>query len=360
MSFRIRTMAFLGFGGSVALAAAIPTTAVRSADAPLVLEAKVSLGEVRGRIDHLAIDIARYRLFVAELGNDTVAVVDLAHRAVVRTLTGLREPQGLAYEPTTDTLYVANGGDGAVQLFQGADLRPAGRIALGEDADNIRTDPISHRVVVGYGNGALAIIDPVSRNKIGDVKLKGHPESFQISADGNQAFVNVPDAHEIAAINFAEGRQTADWSQGFLLSNYPMTLGKGGAQVHIVFRHPATMAAFDAQTGKELYKIETCGDSDDVFFDSKRSRAYVSCGDGSIEVIADKGNSYASEQKLATLRGARTALFVPELDRYYLAVPATGQSPAAVWIYKPVNDENISRANRSRTGASGTNGVHQT
>jgi hypothetical protein len=310
-------------------------TAAWSDTTPLQLEAQIPLGAVKGRIDHLGVDVARHRLFVAELGNDTVAVVDLEHYAVLRTLTGLHEPQGLGYEPSTDTLYVANAGDGAVQLFQGADLNLVGRIELGKDADNIRIDPNTHRVIVGYGSGALAVIDPVSRKRIADIKLKGHPESFQLSGDGTEAFVNVPDAHEIAAVNFAQGKQTASWAAGLLLSNYPMSLDQAGPRVHVVFRHPATLAAFDAQTGKKLYSIETCGDSDDVFFDAKRSRVYVSCGEGLLEVIADQGTSYAKVTTITTVGGARTSLYVPELDRLFLAVRANGQAPAAVWIFKP-------------------------
>jgi DNA-binding beta-propeller fold protein YncE len=333
IDFLTRKLATLGICGLVAFAEVIlgaPAWGV-----PLELEAKIPLGQVRGRIDHLAVDVARQRLFVAELGNDTVGVVDLAHRAVLQTLAGLHEPQGVGYEPTTDTLYVANAGDGAVQLFQGAELSPVGRIDLREDADNIRIDPSTHRVIVGYGNGALAVIDPVSRKKIGDIKLKGHPESFQITADGSQCIVNVPDEHEIAAVNFAQSRQTASWATEGLRANYPMTLDKGGNRLHVVFRHPATLAAFDAQSGKKLYSIETCGDSDDVFFDSKRSRAYVSCGEGFIEVIADQGNHYVKETKITTVSGARTSLFVAELDRFFLAVRAIGQEPAAIWLFKP-------------------------
>jgi DNA-binding beta-propeller fold protein YncE len=316
-------------------AAAIFASTAWGENMPLELESKIPLGQVQGRIDHLAVDVARQRLFVAELGNDTVGVVDLEHHRVLRTLTGLHEPQGVGYEPTTDTLYVANAGDGAVQLFQGDDLNPVGRIELGKDADNIRIDSNTHRVIAGYGSGALAVIDPVSRKKIVDIKLKGHPESFQLEPEGGRAFVNVPDAHEIAAVNFAQGNQTASWATGLLLSNYPMSLDQAGKRIHVVFRHPATLAAFDTQTGKKLYSIDTCGDSDDVFFDSKRSRVYVSCGEGHIEVFADQGNSYVWQAKLATIGGARTSLFVPQLDRLFLAVRANGQASAAVWIYKP-------------------------
>jgi YVTN family beta-propeller protein len=161
-------------GISIAIAMA---TEIARADStpPLVLESKIALDHVHGRIDHLTADVARQRLYVAELGNDTVGVVDLKNHAVVRTLSGFHEPQGIGYEPTTDTLYIANGGDGAVQLFQGADLTPVGTIALGDDADNVRVDATRHQVLVGYGSGALAVIDPKSRKKITDIRLKAHP-----------------------------------------------------------------------------------------------------------------------------------------------------------------------------------------
>jgi len=95
--------------------------------APLQLEAEIPLGNVRGRIDHMAVDLKRQRMFVAELGNDSVGVVDLANRKLIQTITGLKEPQGVGYEPSTDMLYVANAGDGSVRLFGGGDYAAAER-----------------------------------------------------------------------------------------------------------------------------------------------------------------------------------------------------------------------------------------
>src|ERR1035437_5355298 len=127
--------------------------------APLQLEAKIPLGSVHGRIDHMAVDLKRQRLFVAELGNDSVGIMDLANRKLIHTIPGLREPQGVGYEPSTDMLYVANAGDGSVRLFDGNDYAARGRIELGSDADNIRVDAAASRIFVGYGSGALAVID---------------------------------------------------------------------------------------------------------------------------------------------------------------------------------------------------------
>jgi YVTN family beta-propeller protein len=143
-----------------------PTTLLaQTTAAPLVLEAKIPLGQVSGRIDHLGIDVKRQRLFVAELGNNSLGVVDLATGKVLRRITGLREPQGVAYVPFTDSVFVANADDGSVRVLRGEDLSPIGRIELGDDADNVRMDSAHNQLLVGYGNGALAVIDPISLSK---------------------------------------------------------------------------------------------------------------------------------------------------------------------------------------------------
>src|SRR5712664_2637389 len=91
--------------GVMALASTAGQAPAQSADTgPLQLETKIPLGDVRGRIDHMAVDLKRQRLFVAELGNDSVGVVDLATHSLIRTITGLNEPQGVGYEPSADIL----------------------------------------------------------------------------------------------------------------------------------------------------------------------------------------------------------------------------------------------------------------
>src|SRR3954466_11063366 len=140
-----------------ACAMAIPLTAVPAQADMLQLEAKIPLGNVAGRIDHMAFDAARDRLFVAELGNNSVGVVDVNARKVIHRITGLKEPQGVAYLASRDLIYIANGGDGMVRSHRGSDFSPAALIPLGADADNIRIDPSANRVVIGHGNGALAI-----------------------------------------------------------------------------------------------------------------------------------------------------------------------------------------------------------
>jgi DNA-binding beta-propeller fold protein YncE len=308
--------------------------AQQASNAPLALERKIPLGEVRGRIDHLAIDTKRQRLFIAELGNNSLGVVDLAAGKVLRRIGGLSEPQGVAYVPFADSVFVANAGDGSVHVLRGDDLAPIGRIDLGEDADNVRVDTQRDRVLVGYGNGALAVIDPATRTKAADIRLKGHPESFQIDETGTKVFVNVPDARDIEVADLASEATRSLPTQG-AGSNFSMAIDREAHRVLVVFRSPPTLMAVSSQDGRVVATVETCSDADDVFVDPKRRRVYVSCGEGVVDVLEQRDAEYRRLARVSTVSGARTSLFVPELDRLFVAVRARSSEPAAIWVFRP-------------------------
>lgn len=302
--------------------------------APLVLEAKIPLGQVSGRIDHLAIDLKRQRLFVAELGNDSLGVVDLAAQKVLRTITGLSEPQGVGYEPTTDAVYVANASDGSVRVLRGEDLSAVGRIDLGDDADNVRIDEAGKRVLIGYGKGDLAVIDPTTRTKVADIRLKAHPEGFQ--TDGDRAFVNVTDARLIEVVDLVKGEAISAWPTLPNHSNFPMAIDREAKRLLVIFRSPARLLVMSTTDGKVVASLDTCGDADDVFVDGKRHRVYVSCGAGVVDVFEERAGAYQRIGHVSTASGARTSLFVAEMDRLFVAARATGREPAAIWVFRPV------------------------
>jgi DNA-binding beta-propeller fold protein YncE len=301
----------------------------------LTLEAKIPLGEVSGRIDHLAIDLARHRLFVAELGNDSVGIVDLAAGKLLQRIAGLKEPQGVGYVPGSDILYVANAGDGSLHRYRGGDFAPAGVLPLGEDADNIRVEPGADRLVVGYGKGALALIEAASGKKTGEIPLAAHPEGFQLDAAGARIYVNVPDAREIAVVDRRAAKQIASWRLKEAGNNFPMALDETARRLLVVYRRPALLAIFDTGSGNVVGQIATCGDADDVFVDAKRRRAYVSCGEGALAVLERQGDSYRELGRIPSVSGARTSLWVPDLDRLFLAVRARGGERAAIWVFRP-------------------------
>jgi DNA-binding beta-propeller fold protein YncE len=327
--FRISSAALLALMALTGVA----TPAGSQEAAPLQLESRILLGNVRGRIDHMAVDPGRQRLFVAELGNDSVGVVDLHNRNLLRTLTGLNEPQGVGYAPSTDTLFVANARDGSLRLFDGNDYKTTGRIELGSDADNIRIDLAAHRAVVGYGDGALGFIDLGTRSKVEDAPLKAHPESFQIVDD--RIFVNLPEAHAVAVVDGKSGKQIANWPMA-KAGNFAMAVDRERRRLLVAFRSPPELAVFDLANGKPVASSETCGDVDDLFVDPKRDRVYISCGAGHVDVFETGAAAYRRIARIPTATGARTSLFVPEMDRLLVAVRGGTAGPAAIWMFKPM------------------------
>jgi DNA-binding beta-propeller fold protein YncE len=329
--FRIVLLFALAVAGT--LIGRLGAASAQSQDAALRIEAKIPLGDVRGRIDHMAADIDRKRLFVAELGNNTVRIVDVGQAKVLQVLGGLKEPQGVGYLPSTDTLYVANGGDGSLRLFQGPNYTASDRIDLGSDADNVRVDQSRQHVVVGYGNGALAVIDGAKRSKIAEIRLLAHPEGFQLDPSTGRAFVNLPNARGIAVADLSSGKVLAIWPVGGASANFPMALNSESNHVLAVFRSPPKLGVFDNRDGSIVRMLDACGDADDLFLDAKRHRVYVSCGAGVIDIF--DAHSYERLSRIPTMSGARTSLLVPELDRLFLAVRAVGSSPAAIWVLRP-------------------------
>jgi DNA-binding beta-propeller fold protein YncE len=324
----LRVVLALGLTGTAAMAQ-------QSDQAPLALETIIPLGTIRGRIDHLAVDLGRQRLFVAELENNSLGIVDLRTAKLLHRITGLQEPQGVGYVPSTDTVFVASGGDGTVKLFRGEDFAATGEVALGKDADNVRIGAESKRVYVGYGAGALAVIDPVNRTKVEDIPLPAHPESFQISTSTPKVFVNLPSTNSIAVLSLGSGRPLQSWSTGSNRGNFAMALDDENQRIVVAFRGPTKLGVFDMHDGAPVAERDTCGDVDDVFIDAKRQRIYVTCGEGFIDVF-NMQTDYSRKARISTRTGARTSLFVSALDRLAVAVRASQTEPAAIWVYRPL------------------------
>jgi len=306
-----------------------------SGQTPLTLVGAIELPGVEGRIDHLAVDTAAQRLYVAALGNNTVEVLDVKGNAHLKSMPGFREPQGIAVVPDGKVVVVANGQGEGVQLIDAADFHPTGAVRLGDDSDNVRYDAAARRLFVGFGSGALASISPADGKVLGEAKLAGHPESFQLERSGSRAFVNVPDANQIAVIDRAAMKVIATWPVAGARANFPMALDDANHRLFVGCRRPAKVLVFDTSTGKESASLDIVGDTDDLFFDAARKRLYVSGGEGYVDVIQEQdAGRFARIAHVATAAGARTSLYVAEQSRLYLAVPHRGSQKAEIRIYE--------------------------
>jgi DNA-binding beta-propeller fold protein YncE len=312
----------------------VAALAQAAGQAMLELEATIPLPEVKGRIDHFSIDSKRERLLVAALGNNTVEIVDLKQNRHERSLTGFGEPQGVLYVPDQDRIYVANGKADRVDILDAASLAVRKRLGA-EDADNLRLDQKARTVLVGYGKGALRILDPSTEQVLSEIKLPGHPESFQLEEAGPRVFVNVPTAKQITVIDRLKRSVVAKWDTADAAQNFPMALDEATQRLFVGARRPAVLLVYDTATGKVVTKLAIGQDTDDIFFDSARKRVYVICGEGRIDIFTQQSpDKYSLAGSVHTAPRARTGLFVAGAGKLYVAAPATGSSPARVLSYR--------------------------
>ena len=320
-----------------AIAVLLATLAMAAAAAAPPLPELVStlpMPGVKGRIDHFSWSPKDHRLFVAALGNDTVEVLD-TQRPRRASIPGLGEPQGVVYLADSNRLYIANGGANRVDIVDADSLKPLMHIDDMDDADNVRYDAAAHKVFVGYGNGALRIVDPATGRSGGDIALPGHPESFELERDGNRAFVNVPSARSVVVVDRVKRKTLARWDTAGASANFPMALDEKGRRLFVGARSPATLLVYDIDSGKVVGKVAIGKDTDDIFFDAERKRLYVVCGEGRVDVVRQETpDRYVLEGSIATASRARTGLFVPEERMLYVAAPASGASPARVLVYR--------------------------
>lgn len=295
----------------------------------------VALAGVEGRFDHFGVDSEGKRLYVAALGNNSLEVIDIATNQRAGSIPGLKKPTGVRVLHNSRNVVVASGEDGMVRVF-GPDLKLIGSVKDLDDADNVRLDAEGKLAYVGYGDGAIAIIDPVACKKVGDVKLDGHPEAFQLEKKGNRIFANVPTAKQVAVIDRDRRAVAAKWPVREAEANFPMALDEANHRLFIGCRKPARVLVLDMQTGKTVAAVECCGDTDDLFYDAAAAKIYLTGGEGCISVIKQSdADHYHLVGNQPTAPGARTSLFIPETRLLYVAVPHRGGGqPAEIRIYQ--------------------------
>src|SRR5213083_739182 len=134
------------------------------------LKQTIPLPGVEGRIDHLALDATWERLFVCALGNNTVEVLDLRKGERIHSITGLGAPQGIAYIPELNRIFVANDKGGICRIYNGKSFQAVGRLDFKDDADNVRYDSPTKKIYVGFGSGGIGVVNAVDGKQIGSIK----------------------------------------------------------------------------------------------------------------------------------------------------------------------------------------------
>ena len=302
---------------------------------PLKLQQSIALPGVEGRIDHFAFDPVHERLFVCALGNHSLEIVDLRKGEKIHSIAGLGSPQGVAFIPELDRLLVATDDRGTCRIYDAKSFEQLSELSLQDDADNVRYDPASKKIYVGFGTGGIAIVNTTDGTQTGSIKLSAHPEAFELEKNGKRIFVNVPNSRHVAVIDRDKGEVVATWKTDLAFANFPMALDEANHRLLIGCRIPSKLVVLNTDSGDVVAKIDISGDPDEVFYDVKRRRIYTICGAGKIDIIDQSDpNNYKALTKIDTADGARTGLFVPERYTLFVAVPHRGSQHAEVRVYR--------------------------
>ena len=284
-------------------AEAAPTAPVAP---PLILTATVPLEGVKGRFDHFA--SGKGRVFVSGLGNNSVEVIDLFQGTRVHEITGVPNPQGVAFSPEANKLFVASE-KGKVYIYDGDSYKLISTLDFEGGADNLRYDAATKRVYVGCGdsekNAAIAAVDAMTNKRLDEVyKVGGEPESFQLEKNGPNIYVNVPDAKQIVVIN----RTTKELTRWPVTAaqNFPMALDEAD---HRLFVGPISPRGWRYLTRRQA--------GWPLLFQVSRGRTIFI-------MTATRSESTCRDRRVPTAVGAATAGYSGKqgkgFDRFYLPV----------------------------------------
>ncbi len=322
------------------------TTAYAQDHAPLRLVQTIPMPNVKGRIDHMDVDVKGKRLFVAGLENGSLEVVDLQAGKWLKSIPGFEKTQGVAYVSSLNKVFVASGDDGMLRVFRADTLDLLDAIKLDLGPNRVTYDPHRKLLYVGYGGkdagkdyGEVGIIDANTDKHVGDVKVEAHPAELLLDESGNTLFVFVSAASKV---------QVVDTKKREVVSRWPVSSQRNGdgafdEKTHRLFigtRTPPRMIVMDSQTGKEIANLPTVEGMDGVYFDPRFKRIYISGGRdfdvGYIFAYQQKdANHYETIGKIPTKSGAGTSFWSPELNRYYVAAPAEESEGAAILVFEP-------------------------
>nr|WP_294899630.1 hypothetical protein [uncultured Pedobacter sp.] len=306
-------------------------------DTALTLTTRIPLPKVTGGFDLMSLDLKGKRLFLCAEDNHSLEVINLDTNQPILSIPDLQEPKWSFYDVAKNRIYVATGLDGKVTEIDGNTYKKIKEFQFKEACNNLRYDSTAHKLYVGVGKsfGALGIIDLQQDKIVGEIPLSGYLKQFEI--DGDLIYVNIKDKNVIDVVDKTAGKVIATWPVKEAKENVPMALDK---EYHRLFIgcEPGKFIVFSTVTGKSVFNLNISEGADGIYYDATRKLIYISCGEGTIEVIKqDNPDSYSLIKTIPTVKGAGTSLYSKSLDRLILATPKTENQSAGISIYKPLN-----------------------
>lgn len=318
-------------------------TVAATAEDPLRLSRSTDLPDVSGDMDHLAIDVAGNRLFVAAEDNGTLRVIDLQTGTVKRTVKGFKTPHSILFVPESHELYITDG-SAAVQVLDSDSFVVKRRVKTTPGADSIGVDSkaqllyaVSGGKDVSMKRSALSEINFKEGKLVREIPIdSAHVEAMVLEHSGDRLFVNVTGDNYLAVINRKTGALVERWPIREAQQNAPIAFDEANHRLFIVCRKPGMLVVLDSTTGKTIASMPTGARADEVVFDPSHHRIYVASGEGSLYLYRQiDPDHYAEAGKVPSAPGAKTALLSPDAKQLFVAVsPGEGKTGARVLMYE--------------------------
>ena len=316
------------------LAVLLPTRPAPAAELELVQS--IVLKGKPGNLDHLALDGKRDRLFLANKANNTLDVIDLKSGKLLEQKPNQTAIQGVAYAPEVDRIFVGLGSNGLCNILDGETYKVLKTIKYKDDADNVRYNPKTGMVYVAHADKALGVINAKTFAQKADIKLPATAEGFVMETGRPRMYLVTPSPSQVVLIDTDKNEVVKSYPVKMASGGHPIALDEANHRIYIGCREKPMIVIMDTETGKEIDSVSIPGGIDDLFLDTKSKRLYASCGEGFLVVLKQvSADKIEVVEKVATVKDARTCLFIPETGRLYLAVPRQeGKEGPEIRIYQ--------------------------
>ena len=327
---------------ALAIFSCAPALSAQTA-APLKLATKYEMpSTLKGRFDHLGIDLGGNRLFVVGEEAGEVLVFDLSTGKMIRTIK-VDHPHAVLYREDLSRIYITDEGKGVVNIYDGKTYDLVKAVQLKVDTDSIGYDPATHYLYVDNGGDnahepftMLSVVDTTTATKLADIKVDGDTlEAMALEKSSDRLFLNNPAKNEVEVIDRKTNKITASWPVKLGKENATMAFDEAAHRLFVGSRN-GVVSVFDSQSGKELQALPVGRGVDDLMFDPAGKRLYATSGGaGVVNVYKETDpDHFESLGKVPSGPGAKTGLLVPQLSRLFVPVPPKAAVPGEVYVYQ--------------------------
>lgn len=292
--------------------------------------------------DRFGLDLKHHRLFAVPEDNHTVEVYSIPSGKLLHSIGGIGMAHGVLYRPGINRIYISDGADGLLRIYDGTSYRLLKTVKLLTDADALGYDPATHYLYIANGGKdakldytLLSIVNTDTGEHIGDIKINGNRlEQMALERSGPRLFINVTDKRSVGVINRNKRAVVAMWPVKKGAINAAMALDEVDHRLFVACRS-GMMDVFNTETGKVVAVLPISKGADDMTYDPVRKRIYVPCAEGFVDVFQQHGpNHYNLTGKVTTGPMGKTGILVNSLNRYYVAVPQHGSKESEILVYR--------------------------